>query len=153
MPVLGACYVFSVLMLKYQLNYLIVASNYEWQFTFEKPVHACLHFLYLSLQEREGCVGNIKPTGKPLLAAFSCHPGTVKRALINGLISSLQKRSCYHLVGIARQRQVARLMSAGYSDRFILPVLENAFSKERKQVFREQEKERETSIDVPFAHT
>lgn len=88
-------------------------------------------------------------TDKPLLPAFSCHLGTVKQALVKGSISCVQKRSCYHLVGSALQRQVARFKSAGYSDRFILSVLERGLSKER-QVVREHEKEREKLVVIPF---
>lgn len=71
-----------------------------------------------------------------LVLPLGCHPFTVKKGFVNGLISSVQKRLCYHLARSAMRRQVARFKSAGYSDRFIFVVLEKGFWKKENTSLR-----------------
>lgn len=97
----------------YQLKDLIVASNNQLGFTSEK--HQWLLTVFRPVPEGGGRVMlKVWQTyGQAPASAFSCHTGTAKRALVNGLISTLRKRSCCHLMGNTMQRHVARSSSAG----------------------------------------
>lgn len=92
----------------------------KFAFSREKPVNDSIRFLDLSLKvEGKLCWKYVKPTSKLLASAFRCQLGTVRQAFVKALIRSLQRHSCYYLVGSAMQRQVGSLKSVYYPDRFI----------------------------------
>lgn len=135
-----------------EVVYLILSFNNELHSTSEKPVSGCFQFFGLILKvEGELCWKYCKPTRKTLVLPFSCHQGAVRHALAYGLTSSMQKRCMAHLVESAMQRQVTRLKSAGFSDRFISSVLENNFLKIENKLFWSKTRREKLSRDSFFS--
>lgn len=88
----------------------------ELTFSIETPADGWLQFFGIWFQVENGlCWEFGKTDSKPLLSRVSCHWKIVKQGIVKSVLTNSLKFSCVHRLGTGLEKQLLRLISAGYS--------------------------------------
>ncbi|CAN7937450.1 unnamed protein product, partial [Ixodes hexagonus] len=127
------------------------------KFTWELPVHNCIHFLDLIIMfsDKHVC-WKYSPRSKKSLVSFKgAHSKLVKRGIALTCLQAALAKSCIHHIGDSFAQQVKRLENVGYPHHLISSCCEKLLQKTKRadlQSCSQTKKDNRRAHVIPYWH-